>query len=331
MKINMYGYTTFHDDLIKNLIKSVHNGTASHAYIFEGARGLFKHEAARLFAAALTCENTLTAPCGACSACIQAKSRTNPDIIHVEKPSDRKTIGVEPIRALNDDVAIRPFYAQKKVYIINEGDILTPEAQNAFLKTLEEPPEYAVFIIVTENSDILLQTVLSRASLIHFPPVSDSLVEDYIRAKYPEQSERIPLIAKYCEGIPGAADDIIADDSFEALRELSLDKLPSLLSPNKIYAYTIQKFLDENKDSAEKILDFWISYLRDVVVIQCNAADCIINADKTDKLRVLAGKCEPKLIVKAIDEILQSKEMLRRFVSLKAVSLRMVLKIKSSI
>lgn len=324
----MYGYTTFHDELIKNLINSVHNGTSSHAYIFEGAKGLFKHEAAQLFAAALTCQNTSVSPCGTCPACIQAKSKTNPDIIYIEKPSDRKTIGVEPIRALNDDVAIRPFYSKKKVYIINEGDILTPEAQNAFLKTLEEPPEYAVFIIIVENSSVLLQTVLSRAALIHFPPVADKLIENYIMEKYPEQAERIPFLTKYCEGIPGTVDDIIADDSFEALREAALDKLLSLLSKNKILAYTIQKFLDENKDNAEKIFDFWISYLRDAVVIQCNAPNRVINVDKTEKIQLLAGKYEPKLIVKAINEILNAKEMLRRFVNLKALSLMTALKIK---
>lgn len=323
----MYGYTTFHDELIKKLIESVHNGTSSHAYIFEGEKGLFKHEAAQLFAAALTCQNTSVSPCGTCPACIQAKSKTNPDIIYIEKPNDKKTIGVEPIRVLNDDVAIRPFYSQKKVYIINEGDILTPEAQNAFLKTLEEPPEYAVFIIIVENSSALLQTVLSRASLIHFTPVSDKLIEKYINEKYPEHTSRIEFLTKYCEGIPGIADDIIADEGFETLRTESINKLPVLLSKNKLYAYSIQKFIDENKDNAEKIFDFWISYLRDVIVIQCSAPDRIINIDKNDKLQILAEKYEPTQIVNAVKEILNSKKMLKRYVNLKAISLMTALKI----
>lgn len=323
----MYGYTTFHDELIKKLIKSVHNGTSSHAYIFEGEKGLFKHEAAQLFAAALTCQNTSVSPCGTCPACIQAKSKTNPDIIYIEKSNDKKTIGVEPIRTLNDDVAIRPFYSQKKVYIINEGDILTPEAQNAFLKTLEEPPEYAVFIIIVENSSALLQTVLSRASLIHFTPVSDKLIEQYINEKYPEHTSQIEFLTRYCEGIPGVADDVIADESFEALRTESINKLPVLLSKNKLSAYAIQKFIDENKDNAEKIFDFWISYLRDVTVIQCSAPDHIINIDKNDKLRILAEKYEPTQIVNAVKEILNSKKMLKRYVNLKALSLMTALKI----
>lgn len=325
----MYGYTTFHDDLLKSLINSARNGAASHAYVFEGVKGLAKHESARLFAAALTCENSSAAPCGSCEACVLSKAGTNPDIIYVEKPSDRKTIGVEPIRALNDDVAIRPFYSRKKVYIINEGDILTPEAQNAFLKTLEEPPEYAVFIIIVENSGALLQTVLSRSALIHFPPVSDAVTEKYIRENYPEQAERIPFLVKYCEGVPKAADGIIADEDFETLRAAALGKLDALLSRNKLSSYTIQKFLEENKDGAEKILDLWISYLRDILVIQCGASERVINIDKTEKLRQTAQKCEPRLTVKAIDELLKTKEMLRRFVNLKAAALHLALKIKT--
>lgn len=327
----MYGYTTFHDDLLKNLIDSAHNGMTSHAYIFEGAKGLFKHEAARLFAAALTCENVRSSPCGTCAACRQAKARTNPDIIYVDKPSDRKTIGVEPIRTLNSDVAVRPFYARKKVYIINEGDILTPEAQNAFLKTLEEPPEYAVFIIVVENSNLLLQTVLSRAVLIHFSPVSNGAVEAYIREKYPEQSDKVSVIAGYCDGVPGAADSIIADGNFQILRDASLEKLPALLSSKKISSYYIVKFLEENKDNSEKIFDFWISYLRDISVIQCNAPERIINSDKADALKSLAQKYDPKLIVRAVDEIIGAKKMLRRFVNLKAIALKCSLEIKKSI
>ena len=136
----MYGYITFHEGLMNNLIQSVRSGASSHAYIFEGDAGLGIFSSAKLFAAALTCANKASAPCGSCPSCIQAEADTNPDIIYVEKPKDRKTIGIEPIRAVNSDAAIRPFSSARKVYIIKEGDILTPEAQNALLKTLEEPP-----------------------------------------------------------------------------------------------------------------------------------------------------------------------------------------------
>lgn len=326
----MYGYTVFHEELMKNLINSVQRGVSSHAYIFEGAQGLFKHEAARLFAAAITCKNPAAAPCGSCLSCRQTKENSNPDIIYIEKPDDKKTIGVDPIRALNDDVAVRPFASEKKVYIINEGDLLTAEAQNAFLKTLEEPPEYAVFIIIVENSSVLLQTVLSRAALITFPPVSDEAVKKYILEKYPEHKDRADFIAKYSGGIPAAADKIIADENFEALRNASLDKLAALLSSNKLHAFDIQKFMDENKDDADKILDFWISFLRDILVIQCSAPNKVINTDKADRLTAAAGKCDPRTVTAAADELLHTKELLRRFVNLKAAALAAALKIKEA-
>ncbi len=325
----MFGYDTFHENLMKNLIDSVHNGTASHAYIFEGEKGLLKHSSARLFAAALSCQNRAVSPCGSCPCCVGAKADTNPDIIYIDREKDKKTIGVDQIRRITEDVAVKPFYSDRKVYIINEGEALTPEAQNAFLKTLEEPPEYAVFIIVAEKSEVLLPTVLSRCELIHFPPVSDKIIERYIREKYPEAESRIPFLVKYCGGIPGNADDIINDETFEALRENSLNMLPQLLSKNKLHAYFVQKFVDENKDDADKIFDFWLSYLRDTSVIQCGAKSNIINTDKEEKLNLLAGKYEAKRVVKALDAVVNAQKMQSRFVNLKALSLMTALKIKA--
>ena len=313
---------------MNNLIRSVRAGVSSHAYIFEGDAGLGIQSSAKLFAAALTCVNKSNAPCGSCPSCIQAGADTNPDIIYVEKPKDRKTIGVEPIRTVNDDAAVRPFSSARKVYIINEGDILTAEAQNALLKTLEEPPEYAVFIIIVENSSVLLPTVLSRSVLIHFPPVPDSIIEKYVTEKYPDELYRLPFLKKYCEGIPGMIDSIIADENFESLRSASLEKLSKLLSSDKIDAYAVQRFLDENKDEAEKIIDFWISYLRDILAFQMYAEGSVINVDKTDLLRTMSSKFEPKLVVTGINELLTAKKMLARFVNLKALSLRAALKIR---
>ena len=199
----MYGYETFHEDLMKNLIESVHNGASSHAYIFEGEKGLGVLNSARLFAAALTCKNTGVAPCGSCQNCVESKADTNPDIIYVRPKADKKSIGAKDMRKLEEDVAVKPFNSKHKVYIFEDASLLTEEAQNTFLKTFEEPPEYAVFILITENSASLLQTILSRFTLVHFPSVSDAIMEKYISGKYPEEKERLPFLIKYCAGVPG--------------------------------------------------------------------------------------------------------------------------------
>ena len=276
----MYGYETFHEDLMKNLIESVHNGASSHAYIFEGEKGLGVLNSARLFAAALTCKNTGVAPCGSCQNCVESKADTNPDIIYVRPKADKKSIGAKDMRKLEEDVAVKPFNSKHKVYIFEDASLLTEEAQNTFLKTFEEPPEYAVFILITENSASLLQTILSRFTLVHFPSVSDAIMEKYISGKYPEEKERLPFLIKYCAGVPGVADNIINDENFESVRTSSLENLFSVLSTDRSSAFVVKKYLDENKDKAENIFVFWLAYLRDIILMQSQAPNMIINIDK---------------------------------------------------
>ncbi|MBR0366407.1 MAG: hypothetical protein IJH94_06375 [Clostridia bacterium] len=167
----MLGYDIFHENILKRLIENVKHDNNAASYIFEGPRGLHKFDAALLFAKALVCENTSVAPCCSCLACREAQSQNHPDIILVKPEKDKKTIGVGPIRALISECGAKPFSEKHKVFIIKDGDILTPEAQNALLKVLEEPPEYAVFIIVCPDAEMLLETVRSRSVTITVPPV----------------------------------------------------------------------------------------------------------------------------------------------------------------
>ena len=315
----MYGYEIFHEDLMRGLLESVHSGQSSHAYIFEGERGLGVINAARLFAAALACANTEIAPCGACPSCIEAKANTNPDIVYMRPDKDKKTIGADNMRSLEEDAAIKPFAAKRKVYIFEDASLITEAAQNVFLKTLEEPPEYAAFIIVTENADILLETIRSRAVRVTFPRVSDEAVRQYISEKYPDE-DKLDFLVKYCAGVPYEADSVIGDDEFETLRSSSLEKLTPLLSDKTIGAFEIQKFAEENKDSFAKILDFWMSFLRDVVLIQTGAREGIINIDKLDTLRALASKTDPQKTVRVMDLIITAQKMTARYVNTKAVS-----------
>ncbi|MCH5211121.1 MAG: hypothetical protein J1F01_09180 [Oscillospiraceae bacterium] len=320
----MYGYETFHDELMQNLINSVHSGLSSHAYIFEGKEGLGVRNAARLFAAALTCRNREIAPCGECPSCKEAKADTNPDIVYVNS-GDKKSIGAEKMRALEEDVAIKPFAAERKVYIIEDGALLTEAAQNVFLKTFEEPPEYAVFIIVIENSSLLLETVLSRFTLIHFPCVSDAKVESYIKSKYPDETERVPFLVKYCAGIPGEADKVIENAEFENLRQVSLEKFSALLSHDKKSAFIISKFAEENKDDFSKILDFWLSFSRDIILLQTDADERIINIDKKDELRGFSSQINPERTVKIFGKIVKTQKMLSRYVNIKATAMWLAL------
>lgn len=322
----MYGYHTFHENLMEKLIDSVHKGKESHAYIFEGNKGLGLLAAAGLFAAALVCDNSRIAPCGACQRCIESKADTNPDIVYPKPEANRKSFGAKDMRKLEEDVEIKPFAAQKKVYIFEDASLLTEAAQNVLLKTLEEPPAYAAFIIITENADMLLQTIRSRSVIIHFPNVSDNVVRSYINEKYPQVTDRLEFLVKYCEGVPYKADEVMNDESFDALRNSSLEMLPSLLSDKTLNAFTIQEYLSENKDSANKIFEFWLSYLRDILLLQTGAYDSVINMDKKGDLRNISAREEPKKITELIDRLVTAEKMTARYVNLKGIAYWLAIK-----
>ena len=140
----------------------------SHAYILNGERGSGKKLLANLFAMSLQCENRDEDgdACGKCRSCRQAAGGKQPDSIRImhDKPN---TIGGGYIRTqVNDDIMIRPYSSKYKIYIIADADMMSVEAQNALLKTIEEPPEYAVIMLLTENAETLLPTIRSRCVMM---------------------------------------------------------------------------------------------------------------------------------------------------------------------
>ena len=321
----MYGYQTFHDGMMQTLIESVRSASSCNAYIFEGSEGLGKYESARLFAAALTCSEQKRAPCGACPSCIGAKADTNPDIKTIDT-AGKKSIGVGQIREIIQDAYIRPFESVRKVYILRDGDALTEEAQNAFLKVLEEPPQYTVFIILVSKSSMLLQTVLSRSCVLRFPPLSDSVMRNYIEKSYPDANA--DFLVRFSGGIPGRADVVMQQENFWELREESFQKLISLLSVQTVSAYSVADFLEEHKENADLILEFWQGQLRDVLFLQSGAENLVTNTDQLSLLRRIAGRLSEEETVFTLETLDQSREMLRRYVNLHAMAMFLSLRVK---
>ncbi len=321
----MYGYDIFHEKLAEGLIAGVRRNNPPHAYIFEGKKGLGRFETARLFAAALAC-GAANAPCGACNSCISAKAGTNPDISVVEPDARRKTIGAERIRALIEDAGVKPFMSKRKIYIFPDASLLTEQAQNAFLKLLEEPPDYAVFIIIAENSELLLQTVRSRCVNIRFAAISDERMRAYVDKINPG-CKNADFIVKYSQGIPAAAREIIGDAEFDEMRRLCLDKLRLLFGSDMLAAYTLCDFAEKNKDRADLILSLWSSFVRDILFIQSGAKSLMTNSDCTALLSEHAALADEKRALRVLEQLLLTEQMLRRYVSLHAAFLHLGLSV----
>ena len=175
------------NDRIKNrLCSDVLSGRFSHAYIIEGIKGSGKHTLARLTAAALACENkndpSAPLPCGVCENCRKIGEFLRPEVIKVGT-AGQATLGVDSVRHIREDVFTVPNDLDNKLYIIEDADKMTVQAQNAFLLTLEEPPAYVGFILLCENSDALLETIRSRAPILRTESVSKEDIDEYICSK----------------------------------------------------------------------------------------------------------------------------------------------------
>lgn len=154
-------------EVSQSLKKIVKSGKIPHAFLFAGPKGTGKTSAARILAKIINCEKLGKdkTPCDKCDQCISITKGSNLDVIEMDAASHR---GIDDVRLLKDAVKLTPTKAKKKIYIIDEAHMLTPEASNALLKTLEEPPEHVIFILATTNPEKLIETIRSRVTNIPF-------------------------------------------------------------------------------------------------------------------------------------------------------------------
>ena len=196
-----------HRNIIKYIESAVSADAVSHAYILNGERGSGKKMLANLFAMSLQCQNREANgdACGKCQSCRQAVNGNQPDIIRVthEKPN---TISVDDIREqVNNDIVIKPYSSRYKIYIIPEADLMSVQAQNALLKTIEEPPEYAVIMLLTENADTLLPTIRSRCVMMKLRNIKDQLVKKYLMEQMEIPDYKADVCVAFAQGNVGKA------------------------------------------------------------------------------------------------------------------------------
>lgn len=257
-----------HDEIIEHLQNSIRLGKVSHAYIFGGENGSGKKLIANLFAMTLQCEEHGIEPCLKCASCKKAMSKNHPDIISVthEKPN---SIGIEEIRKqLIDDVAIKPYTGPYKIYLVNDAHKLTLQAQNALLKTIEEPPSYAVIILLTDNMDALLPTITSRCVTLGLKPIRENLVKEYLvdRLHIPENDADIQ--ASFAQGNIGKAQQMATSEEFAQMTENALQLLKYSHEAELYELVDAIKKMSEEKENIFDYLDLFRMWFRDVLLFK---------------------------------------------------------------
>lgn len=231
----------------KILSKSILTNSVSHSYIFSGISGIGKFLFAKEFAKAILCTGELK-PCNICKSCESIENGNNPDLVIIDEQAN--SIKTEQIKELTSDVLEKPIKGSKKIYIINNSENMTKEAQNALLKTLEEPPEYAVIILVTSNENLLLNTIKSRCIKILFSNLSDEEILEYFERNHEDISKT--MVSTFGGSIERA---INLKDKIEIYEKIK-NVFENIEQLNELEVLRLKDDVLNDKDEIFSILDY---------------------------------------------------------------------------
>ena len=320
-----------HKDILKYISSAVENNRVSHAYILNGERGSGKKMLANLFAMTLLCETGDNEPCGKCHSCKQAESGNHPDIIRVthEKPN---SISVDDIRTqVNNTVDIKPYQGPYKVYIIPQADMMTPQAQNAILKTIEEPPSYAVFLLLTENAETLLPTINSRCVMLKLRNIKDTLIKKYLMENLEIPDYKADMCKAFAQGNMGRAIMLANSDHFNEIREEAVQLLKHIseMELNEIVAAV--KNISVYKLEITDYLDIIMIWYRDVLLYKATKEiDKVVFKDQLQSIKEQARKSSYEGIELILESLEKAKARLKANVNFDLVMELLFLTIKEN-
>ena len=317
-----------HNDIIQYIQNAVSQDKVSHAYILNGERGSGKKMLADLFAMTLQCEEHTPNPCGECHSCKQAKSGNHPDIIHVthEKPN---TISVDDIRTqVNNDIVIKPYSSP---YIIPEADLLSVQAQNALLKTIEEPPAYAVIFLLTENAESLLPTIMSRCVMLKLRNIKTTLIKKYLMEQMQIPDYQADICAEFAQGNMGRAIMLASSEHFNEIKEEALQLLKHINEMEISEIVSAIKKIGTYKLSINDYLDIIMIWYRDVLIYKATKdVNGIVFADQLRYIKDRANKSSYEGIETILESLEKAKARLKANVNFDLVMELLLLTIKEN-
>lgn len=295
--------------LLQHLQNAAFHGRVSHAYLLVGGKGIGKHTVASAFAKLLECEApTKTDACQSCKSCRAFEHGNHPDIIWVKRI--KNTLGVEIIKEqILDTIDYKPYTFSRKIYIIEDAHTMTVQAQNAFLKTLEEPPAYAHFILLAEREEPFLSTIRSRVVTLKLQGVSEDEMISYLTEEKGLEKDKSAIYAAYAQGKIGQAVALAEEEAFQGMRERVLAMLMALPQMSQGEALLLAKDLEEYKNDL-RFLDIMELWYRDLLVAKTlGKTDAMIQKDYTTEI-LQAARLSPARIAAQSEAIITAKERL---------------------
>ncbi len=285
-----------HEWAVRLLSNAVAHGRAGHAYLFTGPDGIGKMTLARTFAAALNCTAPAgERPCGQCRSCRLIAEDKHPDVrVVVPEVSERGTpsIKIEAIRRLQGDLSLSAYEGRYKIALLRRFDTANPNAANAFLKTLEEPPAHVILLLTAADADSVLPTINSRCRTVGLRPLATPLVEEALMTRFGVNANEANLLAHLADGRVGWAVGAHREPAALHDREAQLTTLDQALGGTLVARFALAETLARKADTLPPLLRTWLSWWRDMALLAFgpHRDDAISNIDRVEQLHHLAAQ-----------------------------------------
>lgn len=328
--------------VIQLLSEGIQTGRIGHAYLFSGPEGIGKSTMAICFAEAITCEKygyedilLSSMPCGQCEGCLLNRNKTNPDVVIIKPQIGSVNVGVEDVRLVQDEISTAPVYGKYKVLIFENADKMTVQAQNALLKTLEEPPEYIVMILLSSNNSAIIDTVKSRTVRVDFQRYTDEeiLTAFDIRKSAHGIDKDIDknIICEYSDGIIGRALEIADTEGYEILCNDLLVSIENLYSGGSVELCMFENMFVKYAEKKEMFFFTMYSLFRDIAIVSRYGKNINLqNAGKFKQILKIADRIGYHNAIDCLHNIDASWRLVKQNVNYKLASDSLAIRIQKS-
>ena len=301
-----------HDWVLGVLSASLAAGRVSHAYLFSGPPGVGKRTLAVCLAQAVNCLGQ-DRPCNACESCRRIGQGIHPDVhlvdlhyqalLREEDDDEQKELRIDTIRSISQQAGLKPFEGQCKVFIIPDAELMNPKAANSLLKTLEEPPPQVMLILTTRDSLLLLPTIVSRCQVFGLRLVPAEVIEQELRATHGLATEQARVLARMSGGRIGWAIDAARDQSGLEQRGETMKQLAGLARMGRLDRLDYAQQLARHRGQIKDVLDLWLGWWRDLLLIKGGCPESLGNVDMTQLLEQEALRYTLRDLIAFIDSI----------------------------
>jgi DNA polymerase-3 subunit delta' len=300
-----------HEWAVAQLSKSLAHERVRHAYLITGPASVGKATLARAFAQTLNCQGERP-PCGECRPCRLIARDIHPDVPIVQADQVGGSLKIDQVRELQGALALRPVEARYRVPILLRFHEATPAAQDALLKTLEEPSPCVVLILTAETADVLRPTITSRCQQLTLRPLSLGQTRQALRERFGAPADRADLLARLSGGRLGWALRTLRDPSLLETRAEALDQLEALLQANRVTRFHYARRAAKDPAALRETLTLWQTYWRDVLLLATGSQVPLVNVDRRPGLQSLADRLGGEAAGRALEAVCRASERLAR-------------------